>query len=486
MKNINQYLLCMFIILLTLSFTYNKKISLSPVLSTHSICNTTIGQSLVTLSSKSKFSFINIEKQIGVGIIINCKHKIIVTNSKISSKFTDTTVTLPTGQKYTAKSIYDNPLLYFSLLQIETEDDIDCSQISLPKRRSQNIKKDMPVIIYGIRNEGKFVYQSGIIEKTKSNISLRYGAVYKIKHTFSQEENKNLIAYNTINELIATINPKTSELIGINIINNIKEGYSLTLNIQYIKYALKSYLRNTNKPIIETGDIGIRLKPIDVRSASVLYNYSTEKCGEGLNFLVILNVLKNYNSDNILFPNDIMISINNIKTSNDVRIVDRILNKNIGKEIEINLCRNGESIIRKVIVNNSQAYLTDRLLYIKSEGFVLRDVNIVEMYQHTIIDMRGVVLSFTNDSTCQEELKNSEVLIKQINGKDIDNIDEFVKGVIDNCGLNLIMSGFDLVSYKTIVVNSKWEAISKEVELYDYDFKDDDWKLKKINLSELC
>ena len=108
------------------------------------------------------------------------------------------------------------------------------------------------------------------------------------------------------------------------------------------------------------------------------------------------------------------------------------------------------------------------------------------MYQHTMIDMRGVVLSFTNDSTCTEELKNSEVLIKQINGKDIDNIDEFVKGVIDNCGLNLIMSGFDLVSYKTIVVNSKWEAISKEVELYDYDFKDDDWKLKKINLSELC
>ena len=200
----------------------------------------------------------------------------------------------------------------------------------------------------------------------------------------------------------------------------------------------------------------------------------------------LLNVLKNYNSDNILFPNDIMISINNIKTSNDVRIVDRILNKNIGKEIEINLCRNGESIIRKVIVNNSQAYLTDRLLYIKSEGFVLRDVNIVEMYQHTMIDMRGVVLSFTNDSTCQEELKNSEVLIKQINGKDIDNIDEFVKGVIDNCGLNLIMSGFDLVSYKTIVVTSKSEAISKEVELYDYDFKDDDWKLKKINLSELC
>ena len=129
MKNINQYLLCMFIILLTLSFTYNKKISLSPVLSTHSICNTTIGQSLVTLSSKSKFSFINIEKQIGVGIIINCKHKIIVTNSKISSKFTDTTVTLPTGQKYTAKSIYDNPLLYFSLLQIETEDDIDWESI---------------------------------------------------------------------------------------------------------------------------------------------------------------------------------------------------------------------------------------------------------------------------------------------------------------------------------------------------------------------
>lgn len=489
MKNLNKISLSIFLILLL--FTYIQNTKLSPVSPKNSICNTSIGKSLVTINSNNIFSDDKYNTITSVGIIINCKYKIVVANSKYASKYTETSVTLPTGEKYKAKSVYDNFFLSFSLLKIETNEDIFCKQVKLPNRHSPPVKKDNKVTLYGLRNEGNFVYQSGKISSTRSNFSIRYGSLHKIKYSYTKNEIDNLIPYNQINELFAVISQDTNEIIGISIINNILDKYSLALNIEYVKYALKSYILNINKPIIETGEIGVSLQPISIKSASLLYNYSNNQCGDGVNFLIISDVIKNYNSAQLLFPNDILVSINNIRTYDDVKIVDRILNSNIGKEIEVTVCRNGNSITEKIVVNNSQAYFNDKLFKMNEKSIIFREVDLISQFQHNMHDMDGIFMDLGPKSGCNISYLESNngqltILINKVNGKEIHNLREFNQLILSNCRNNSLLSGFDLKKHKTIVYNLKWEDLKKGIKTFDYNFLKNEWIIKNFDITGEC
>ena len=488
MKNFNKISLSMFLILLLFTYGENKK--LSPVSPKNSICNTSIGKSLVTINSNNIFSDDRYNIMTSVGLIINCKHKIVVANSKYASKYTEISITLPTGEKYKAKSVYDNLLLSFSLLKIETDEAILCKQIKLPNRHSPSIIKDNKVTMYGLKNEGNFVYQSGKILATNSNFSVRYGSLYKIKYSYTKNEIDNLIPYNQINELFAVISQDTNEIIGINIVNNILDKYSLAINIEYVKYALKAYVLHSNKPIIETGEIGVSLQPISIKSASLLYNYSKNQCGDGISFLIVTDVIKNYNSDQLLFPNDILVSINNIQTYDDVKIVDRILNSNIGKEIEVTVCRNGISITEKIVVNNSQAYFNDKLFKMNEKNIIFREVDLISKYQHNMYDMKGILMDLEPKSGCNisylEQNNQLSILINKVDGKEIQNIREFINLILYNCGNNSLLSGFDLKRHKTIVYNLKWKDLKKGMKAFDYDFLKNEWIIKNFNIIAEC
>ena len=221
-----------------------------------------------------------------------------------------------------------------------------------------------------------------------------------------------------------------------------------------------------------------------------MYNYSKNQCGDGISFLIVTDVIKNYNSDQLLFPNDILVSINNIQTYDDVKIVDRILNSNIGKEIEVTVCRNGISITETIVVNNSQAYFNDKLFKMNEKNIIFREVDLISKYQHNMYDMKGILMDLEPKSGCNisylEQNNQLSILINKVDGKEIQNIREFINLILYNCGNNSLLSGFDLKRHKTIVYNLKWKDLKKGMKAFDYDFLKNEWIIKNFNIIAEC
>ena len=476
------YLLFIFGIQNTKEVKVNAINHISVPVTNNQIDNDPISRSLVKITSVSI-----IHKSItvnGVGFIINCKYGIVVSNLKIASKFHTSKIQMIDGHIYEANTIYDNTLLSFSLLQIKNPQNstLNCENVKIIPS-DYHPKVGSFVKFYGMdlsstSNITSTFIQEGIVAKTDSNLSSRYGPLSKISYS----QNANSIIFTHPNQLPPLV--YNNQIIGMHLYSSHSSNQSTksyALYIEYIDNLVNSYI-SQGKPYIDTGELGISILPIDIQTAMNTYNFNSKACTLERNtnsLLSISNVIEGFNSENTLYIGDILLTINNKYIGDNMFIIDEILNKNTGKIANIEVCRNGKMKKIPILVDNSQAYQTDTLYIIedyiqKGSKLIFKDIDIKTRFQHPLFDMKGVLFGDT-------------IWVQRVNTINIENCEDFLKEIIENnCYNNSLLEGYDLINRITVNINLKWETLLQGITKHEFNYKKHGWEKDKVSIEKRC
>lgn len=476
------YLIFIFKIQNTIEVKVNAINHISVPVTNNQIDNDPITRSLVKITSVPiiyKSNTVN-----GIGFIINCKHGIVVSNLKIASKFHTSKIQMIDGHIYETDPIYDNTLLSFSLLQIKNPQNstLNCENVKIIPS-DYHPKVGSLVKFYGMdlsttSNITSTFIQEGIVAKTDSNLSSRYGFLYKISYS----DNANSIVFNHPNQLSPLV--YNDQIIGMHLYSSHSSNQSTksyALYIEYIDNLVNSYIRQ-GKPYIDTGELGISILPIDIQTAMNTYNFNNKACTleKSTNSLLsISNVIKGFNSENSLYIGDILLSINNRYIGSNMFIIDEVLNKNTGKIVNIEVCRNGKMKKSPILVDNSQAYQTDTLYIIedyiqKGSKLIFKDIDIKTRFQHQLFDMKGVLFGDT-------------IWIHRVNTINIENCEDFIKEIIENnCYNNSLLEGYDLIKRIPVNINLKWETLLQGITKHEFNYKKHKWDKDKVSTERRC
>ena len=401
----------------------------------------------------------------GIGFIIDCLHSIGVSHIKLSSKFYNTTIQTLDGTSYTTIPLYENSLLSFSLFRIVNLTSTHCYQI---KTESNSIPIASKVTVYGIElSSSSYILQDAIISKSNSNLSTRYGAMYKL----SLSSNFNSIRFSHPYELSPVVFNNT--VIGLHLYSSVSSKSLYALHIKYITNILTK-LTNQQSDLVENGELGITLSLIDVLTAVNKYNFNIKKCKISSNtstLISIANIIQGFNADNMLYIGDIILSVNNININSDLVLFDELLDDNVGRLIAIEVCRNGKKKKISVLVDNSQAYQTDRYYSVNND--IITDIDIKTRFMHQMFNMKGI-------------LYNSSVWVYRVNTRDIDSSDDLIQEISDNCNRNNILEGYDLIKRSNVNINVQWKEIQRGISKKEYSYSTHKWINENLSISHIC
>lgn len=401
----------------------------------------------------------------GIGFIIDCNHSIGVSHFKLNSKLHNTTIQTFDGISYNTIPLYDNSLLSFSLFHIVNFTSSHCYQVNI---EHDYIPIKSNVQIYGIElSSSSIIIQDAIVSKSNSNLSTRYGVLYKL----SFSNNFNSIHFSHPYELSPVVYNNT--VIGLQLYSSISSKSSYALNIKYV-YNVLNRITHQQSDLVENGELGTALSLIDVLTAVNKYNFNIQKCKIDSNtstLIAISNIIQGFNSDNTLYIGDIILSVNNININSDLILFDEILDNNIGRLISVDVCRNGNKKKISVLVDNSQAYQTDTYYMINKD--IINDIDIKTRFQHLMFNMKGILF-------------NSSVWIYRVNTNDIENSDDLIQQITDNCKNNNILEGYDLIKRINIHINIQWKELQRGIIKKEFNYSTHKWTEERINIYRIC
>ena len=401
----------------------------------------------------------------GIGFIIDCVHSIGVSHIKLSSKFHNTTIQSLDGTSYNTIPLYENTLLSFSLFRIVNYKSSHCYPITLAQNSIPIASK---VKIYGIElSSSSYIIQEAVVSKSNSNLSTRYGAMYKL----SLSSNFNSIRLSHPYELAPVVFNNT--VIGLNLYSSVSSKCLYALHIKYISNML-TRISNGKSELVENGELGITLSLIDILTAVNKYNFNIKKCKISPNtstLISISNIIQGFNADNMLYIGDIILSVNNININSDLVLFDEILDDNVGRLIAIEVCRNGNKKKISVLVDNSQAYQTDTYYTINSD--IISDIDIKTRFMQQMFNMKGILI-------------NSSVWVYRVNTYDIDSSDDLIQQISDNCNRNNILEGYDLIKRSNVNINIQWKELQRGIEKKEYNYSTHKWTKEIISIYRIC
>ena len=252
---------------------------------------------------------------------------------------------------------------------------------------------------------------------------------------------------------------------------------SFELPIDYLIDALK--LIQSEMPI-QRGEIGVDLELISIGEAIKHFNFpealrkeiGPSKAGTP-KVIQVESIVPRTTGETVLRASDIIYCINDKPIRDDLYTFDAILNQNVGKEVTLNIYRNGENLILKVPVENLEKKKVQRS--VRFGGAVFHDIT-PQLRRLLYLEADGVYLphaaagsSFSRVGV-QERNGNSKVVILDINGKQIRNLDDFIeacKTITDGQHTYVVVRDFNLFDSsptpKSLTVNLKFGPLQEFV-----------------------
>ena len=261
---------------------------------------------------------------------------------------------------------------------------------------------------------------------------------------------------------------------------------SFELPIDYLYDALELI---RNKMSIQRGEIGVDLELVSIGEAIKHFNFPEDlrkeigpsKAGTP-KVIQIESIVPRTTGERLLRASDIIYRINDELIKDHLYTFDAVLNQNVGKNVTLNIYRNGDNLSLDIPVEDLEAKKVRR--FVRFGGAVLHDIT-PQLRRILFLEADGVYLphavagsSFSRVGL-QERNGNSKVVVLDINGKQIRNLDDFIeacKTITDGQHTYVVVRDFNLFDSsptpKSLTVNLKFGPLQQ----FEWDQEALDWE----------
>lgn len=344
----------------------------------------------------------------GSGVIIS-PDGYIVTNNHVIEEGNQIEVTLNDNRKYDATLIGTDPSTDLALIKIETT--------KLPYLifgNSDSIRVGEWVLAVGNPFNLESTVTAGIVSAKGRSIDILEGE-YKIE-SFIQTD----AAVNPGNSGGALVNTN-GELVGINtaiITRSGKyEGYSFAIPANLTRKIIRD-LKDFGT--VQRGILGIGIDEVNDELAKDLGLATVE------GVYITRITPKSGASDAGLKRGDVIISINNLKTSTIPELQEKVARYRPGNKVEVEYIRNGKKYIAKVTLKNKSntTALIGESSMLQDLGFELRDLSDSE--QRKLKTKGAYVISITRGSKIERTNMDPGFIITKVNDSNVANVDDLL------------------------------------------------------------
>ncbi len=395
------------------------------------------------------------------GFVVDAEHGIIATNRHVTgSSPAYVKINFHDGSFTEARILYYDPTHDFGFYQIDpTEVDFELQAVELGEWDSLSLGDEL--LLIGNNEKEEYTIKFGRITNLNVNKGDRHSSY--IHTTFDRTGGSSgSPVWNTAGEVIAIHARGT-------------DTSSFELPIDYLYDALELM---RNKLSIQRGEIGVDLELISIGEAIKHFNFPSDlrteigpsKAGTP-KVIQIESIVPRTTGETILRASDIIYRIDNELIKDDLYTFDAILNRNVGKSITLEVYRNGANLNLDVPVEDLEAKKVRR--FVRFGGAVFHDIT-PQLRRILFLEADGVYLPYAAAGSSfsrvglQERNGNSKVVILDINGKQIRNLDDFIEAcqnITDGQHTYVVVRDFNLFDSsptpKSLTVNLKFGPLQQ-------------------------
>ncbi len=426
----------------------------------------------VETSSEVVFEMERKGTSFATGFVVDAEHGIIATNQHVTGTSPSyVKINFHDGSFTEARILYYDPTHDFGFYQIDpAEVEFELQAVELGEWDSLALGDEL--LLIGNNEKEEYSIKFGTVANLNVNKGDRHSSY--IHTTFDRTGGSSgSPVWNTAGEVIAVHARGT-------------DTSSFELPIDYLVDALE-FIRN--KVTIQRGEIGVDLELVSIGEAIKHFNFPTElrkeigpsKAGTP-KVIQIESIVPKTTGVPILRASDIIYRVNDEPIKDDLYTFDAVLNQNVGKSVNLNVYRNGENLSLDVPVEDLESKKVRR--FVRFGGAIFHDIT-PKLRRTLFLDADGVYLphavagsSFSRVGV-QERNGNSKVVILDINGKQIRNLDNFIEAcqsITDGQHTYVVVRDFNLFDSspkpKSLTVNLKFGPLQQfewNQEILDWD-----------------
>ena len=406
------------------------------------------------------------------GFVVDAARGIIATNRHVTgSSPAYVKINFHDGSFTEARILYYDPTHDFGFYQIDpAEVDFGLKAVELGEWSDLELGDEL--LLIGNNEKEEYSIKFGTIANLNVNKGDRHSSY--IHTTFDRTGGSSgSPVWNTAGEVVAIHARGT-------------DTSSFELPIDYL-YDTLELIRN--KLAIQRGEIGVDLELVSIGEAIKHFNFPAalrkeigpSKAGTP-KVIQIESIVPRTTGESILRASDIIYRINKELIKDDLYTFDALLNRNVGKDVTLDIYRNGENLSLDVPVEDLEAKKVRR--FVRFGGAVFHDIT-PQLRRLLFLEADGVYLphaaagsSFSRVGL-QERNGNSKVVILDINGKQIRNLDDFIEAcqtITDGQHTYVVVRDFNLFDSsptpKSLTVNLKFGPLQQfewNPELLDWE-----------------
>ena len=405
------------------------------------------------------------------GFVVDAERGIIATNRHVTgSSPAYVRINFFNGSFTEANILYYDPTHDFGFYKIDpAELDFELQAVELGEWDKLSLGDEL--LLIGNNEKEEYSIKFGTIANLNVNKGNRHSSY--IHTTFDRTGGSSgSPVWNTAGEVIAIHARGT-------------DTSSFELPIDYLIDALELI---QNEMPIQRGEIGVDLELISIGEAIKHFNFpealrkeiGPSKAGTP-KVIQVESMVPRTTGETILRASDIIYRINDELIRDDLYTFDAILNQNVGKEVTLDIYRNGVNLNLKVPVENLEKKKVRR--FVRFGGAVFHDIT-PQLRRLLYLEADGVYMphaaagsSFSRVGV-QERNGNSKVVILDINGKQIRNLDDFIEAcqtITDKQNTYVVVRDFNLFDSsptpKSLTVNLKFGPLQQ----FEWDSGRLDW-----------
>ena len=406
------------------------------------------------------------------GFVVDAERGIIATNRHVTgSSPAYVKINFHDGSFTEARILYYDPTHDFGFYQIDpAEVEFELQAVELGEWGELALGDEL--LLIGNNEKEEYTIKFGRITNLNVNKGDRHSSY--IHTTFDRTGGSSgSPVWNTAGEVIAIHARGT-------------DTSSFELPIDYLYDALE-LIRNSIP--IQRGEIGVDLELVSIGEAIKHFNFPAElrkeigpsKAGTP-KVIQIESIVPRTTGETDLRASDIIYRINNEIIKDDLYTFDAVLNQNVGKNVNLDIYRNGENLSINIPVEDLEAKKVTR--FVRFGGAILHDIT-PQLRRILFLEADGVYLPHAERGSSfsrvgvQERNGNSKIVILDINGKQIRNLDDFIEAcqsITDGQHTYVVVRDFNLFDSsptpKSLTVNLKFGPLQQ----FEWNQAELDWK----------
>lgn len=430
----------------------------------------------VETSSEIVFEIESPGTNFATGFIVDAQRGIIVTNRHVTgSSPSYVKLNFYNGGFTEAKVLYYDPTHDFGFYQIDPKEvPFTLQAVQIGSWRTLALGDEL--LLIGNNEKEEYSIKFGTVATLNVNKGERHSSY--IHTTFDRTGGSSgSPVWNTKGEVIAIHARGT-------------DTSSFELPIDYVTDALK---RLQNQTPITRGEIGVDLDLVAIGEAIKHFRLpetSQEEIGASETgvpkVIQVESIIPRTTGENFIRAADIIYRINGKLIRDDLYAFDSILNENVEKSVTLDIYRNGEALTVEVPVEDLELKKVHR--FVRFAGSIFHDIT-PNLRGMLYFGADGVYLPYADAGSSfsrvgmRERNGNSKVVILELNGRQIQNLNDFIDAcaeISDGQHTYVVIRDFNLFDSsptpKSLTVNLKYGPL----EVFSWNETALDWEKEEI------